>query len=99
MKKFPVFAWKDATEKEWAFKQLIGLGYYRDDPKRSVDHEWINLTHTSDLFYMEAGRPNAYPGSRYENRIYFNKIVSPHHILFNSARHMIDYIKKNKVQS
>lgn len=97
---YPILKWRDAREKEWTFRQMLALGYWRDYPPSSAsgptDREWTELMHDPDRCYMYAYvSPTGY-------RIWFARErdgrpsdAACQVVLVNSGPHFISYLKRH----
>ncbi len=85
MTRYPAFRWRDAKEKEWAFRQLYDLGYLRgSDP--IVNHAWDTLFHPPMLTGMMA---------RFlDHSIVFVSMERPDVMYLNSGRHLVDHVRR-----
>lgn len=88
---YPILKWRDAKEKEWAFRALCALGFVREEG--SIDQQWANLSHSErfDGLSVDVDRIDG----TYHYLIRFTKTSNGIRTLVNSGPHLISYIKRH----
>ncbi len=89
---YPILKWKDAREKEWVFRALHALGFWRDARGASVDKEWADLHHSHQFDGI---------GVEVYDDVYLIRFARAHNnlnrTLVNSGPHLISYLKRHRL--